>query len=181
LSERNLSLGSRLLIGGIAGIVGTMAMTSAMRRLHQKLPGEQRYPLTPREIIDSTAAQTDVKLSSESAKDITTAGHFAYGAACGSLVGALDPRMSPASGALAGVAVWLGSYLGWIPAAGILKPATDHPPRRNALMIGVHLVWGAATAIAMRELIALRDTMIEDGADRDAPPKGQSALNRRAG
>jgi hypothetical protein len=176
LSERNLSLGSRLLIGGIAGIVGTMAMTSAMRRLHQQLPPAERYPLTPREIIDSTAAQTEVKLSSEAAKDITTAGHFAYGAACGSLVGALDPRMGPASGALAGVAVWLGSYLGWIPAAGILKPATDHPPRRNTLMIGVHLVWGAATAIAMRELVAMRDTMIEDGADRDAPPKGQSAL-----
>lgn len=175
MSERDLRLGSRLLIGGIAGIVGTMAMTSAMRRLHQKLPPSERYPLTPREIIDSTAVQAEVKLSSEAAKDVTTAGHFAYGAACGSLIGALDPRMSPASGAAAGVAVWLGSYLGWIPAVGILKPATDHPPQRNALMIGVHLVWGAATAMAMRELVAMRDSMIEDGPDRDAPPDGQSA------
>jgi putative membrane protein len=28
-------------------------------------------------------------------------------------------------------------------ALGILKPATEHPPRRNALMIAAHLIWGA--------------------------------------
>jgi hypothetical protein len=50
-----------------------------------------------------------------------------------------------------------------------LKPATDHPPRRNALMMGVHLVWGAATAMAMRDLVAARTTIIEAGPDRDAP------------
>jgi uncharacterized membrane protein YagU involved in acid resistance len=180
MSKRDLGLGSRLLIGGIAGIVGTMAMTSAMRRLHQKLPPDESYPLTPREIVDSTARQADVELSSAMAKDITTAAHFAYGAACGSLVGALDPRMRPGSGALAGVAIWLGSYMGWIPAVGILNPATDHPAQRNALMIGVHLVWGAATAIAMRELIAIRSTMIEDGRDQDAPEANRHP-NRRAG
>ena len=141
MRDRDLSLGSRLLIGGIAGIVGTMAMTSAMRRLHEKLPERERYPLTPREIIDSTAEGADAELTDQTAKDITTAAHFAFGAACGSLLGAIDPRMGPGSGALAGVAVWLGSYMGWLPAAGILKPATDHPPRRNALIIGVRLVW----------------------------------------
>jgi hypothetical protein len=31
-----------------------MAMTSAMRRLHRKLPAKERYPLTPREIVDAT-------------------------------------------------------------------------------------------------------------------------------
>ena len=34
--------------------------------------------------------------------------------------------------------------MGLLPAAGILKPATEHPARRNALMIASHLVWGAA-------------------------------------
>ena len=27
-----------------------MAMTSAMRRLHRRLPAKERYPLTPREL-----------------------------------------------------------------------------------------------------------------------------------
>jgi uncharacterized membrane protein YagU involved in acid resistance len=174
MSKPDLSIGSRLLIGGIAGIVGTMAMTGAMRRLHEKLPSDERYPLTPREIVDSAAEQTDVELSNKTAKDVTIAAHFAYGAACGSLLGALNPRAGPATGAAAGVAVWIGSYLGWIPVAGILKPATEHPPRRNALMIGVHLVWGAATAVAMRDLVAARETMIEAGPDRDAPPEGRA-------
>jgi hypothetical protein len=139
-----------------------------MRRLHARLPEEERYPLTPREIIDSAAEQAEVPLTSEAAKDVTTAAHFAYGAACGSLLGAVSPRTGPAAGAAAGVGVWLGSYLGWIPAARILKPATDHPPRRNGLMITVHLVWGAATALAMRELVLMREDMIEDGPDKDA-------------
>ena len=146
-----------------------MAMTAAMRRLHARLPEEERYPLTPREIIDSSAEQGGIELANETAKDVTLAAHFLYGAACGAALGAINPNMGRASGALAGVGVWLGSYLGWIPAARILKPATEHPPRRNALMIGVHLVWGAATADAMRELVAVRRTMIEAGPDKDAP------------
>ncbi len=36
-------------------------------------------------------------------------------------------------------------------------------------MIGVHLVWGAATAAAIRELRLARETILEDGPDRDAP------------
>jgi uncharacterized membrane protein YagU involved in acid resistance len=40
--------------------------------------------------------------------------------------------------------VWLVSYLGWIPAANILPPATDQPKRRNALMIAAHVVWGVS-------------------------------------
>jgi len=161
-------LGSRLLIGAIAGFAATMAMTSAMSRLHRRLPRKERYPLTPREIVDTSAAKARLPLGSEAAKDITTAAHFAYGAAAGSLIGAANVRIDPVTGAFAGVAVWTASYLGWIPGAGILKPATLHPRRRNLLMIGVHLVWGAATAIGMRELTLARETMLNDGPDRDA-------------
>ena len=49
----------------------------------------------------------------------------------------------------------------------LLEPATRHPARRNALMIAVHLVWGAATAAAMRELAAARETVFAGGKDRD--------------
>jgi len=176
VSDPTLKHGSRLVIGAIAGVVGTMAMTAAMRRWHQKLPEEERYPLTPRDIIDSGAEQAGVELDNESAKDLTLAGHFAYGAACGAALAAMNPEIRRRTGALAGVGVWLASYMGWIPAAGILKPAPEHPPRRNALMIGVHLVWGAVTAATMRELVAVRRTMIEAGPDRDAPGEGESPV-----
>ena len=51
---------------------------------------------------------------------------------------------------------------------GILKPATRHPGRRNMLMIAAHIVWGAATARAMREIAIARETIFTEGADRDA-------------
>ena len=167
-----LKLSSRLVIGAVAGFVGTMAMTSAMRRMHQRLPEKEQYPLTPREIVDSGSAQLGVPLSSEGAKDITTLGHFAYGAAMGALVSAMNPDTSRRSGAAAGAAIWLASYMGWIPAVGNLEPATKHPARRNLLMIGAHLVWGAATASAIRELRLARETILKDGPDKDAPREG---------
>ncbi len=166
-------LGSRLLIGAIAGLVGTMAMTAAMRRMHERLPPEERYPLTPREIIDSTSEQAGAALPNEAAKDVTTAAHFAYGAASGALLGVANVMLGPMSGATAGVGVWLASYMGWIPGARILKPATEHPPRRNLLMLAAHVVWGVSTAKAMRELVAARETILDQGPDRDAPEEGR--------
>ena len=158
-----MKLGSRLVIGAVAGIVGTMAMTAAMRRLHARLPAPERYPLPPREIVDAAAGP----LPDEAAASLTTAAHFAYGAGCGALLAAADPKPAKRVGAAAGVAIWLASYMGWIPALSLLKPATRHPARRNALMIGVHLVWGAATAAALRELAAARETVFAGGEDRD--------------
>jgi uncharacterized membrane protein YagU involved in acid resistance len=167
--DRELGLGSRMLIGAIAGFVGTMAMTSAMRKLHRQLPDKERYPLTPREIIDSTANAADVEISNEAAKNATTAAHFLYGAGSGALLGALQTPVSPVAGAMAGAAVWVGSYMGWIPAGGILKPATDHPGRRNGAMIAAHLVWGWSTAKAMNELVRARETIFDAGPDKDVP------------
>jgi hypothetical protein len=161
-------LASRLLIGAIAGFAGTLAMTAAMRRMHERLPEKERYPLTPREIIDSTADKVSVPLPNETAKDVTTAAHFLYGAASGALLGAANIALGPVSGGMAGVTIWLGSYMGWIPGVGILKPATDHPGRRNALMIAAHVVWGVTTARAMRELAEARETILDQGPDKDA-------------
>ena len=162
-------LASRLLIGAIAGFVGTMAMTAAMRRMHERLPPQDSYPLTPREIIDSMGEQADAPLSGEAAKDVTTAAHFAYGAASGALLGAANVMLGPVSGAMGGICIWIGSYLGWIPGANVLKPATEHPRRRNVLMLASHVVWGVATARAMRELVEARESIFEDGPDKDAP------------
>lgn len=171
-TDKQLSISSRLLIGAIAGFAGTLAMTAAMRRMHEKLPRAERYPLTPREIIDSTADAVDMALDNEAAKDVTTAAHFLYGAASGALLGVANASLGPVAGGAAGVGVWLCSYMGWIPAVGLLKPAADHPPRRNLLMLAAHVVWGVATAKAMRELVQARETILESGPDKDVPTSG---------
>ena len=166
-------LASRLLIGGLAGLAGTLAMTAAMRRLHKRLPKKERYPLTPREIVDSTAKQAGAPIPDEPGKDVTTLVHFAYGAAVGAMIAALNPDPKKRTGALAGGAVWLASYMGWIPAVGALEPATKHPRKRNAAMIGAHFVWGATTAAAIRELRLARETIFAEGPNPDAPPEGR--------
>lgn len=180
MKNQELSLGTKLLIGGIAGFVGTLTMTSAMSRGHRRLPREERYPLTPREIVDSTVEQVGMNLGNDAAKDVTIAAHFAYGAACGALIAAASPKITETKGALAGVGVWLVSYLGWIPGVGILRPATEHPLRRNLLMIGSHIVWGTTTARAIRELTLARETMVEGGPDKDAPSPIHSARPERS-
>ena len=165
MKDDKLGLGSKLLIGGIAGFVGTMAMTAAMRRMHRRLPAGERYPLTPREIIDSGAKQLGHPLPDEPARDATLAAHFLYGALAGAAIAAMNPDPRKKTGAAAGLAVWLASYMGWIPAVGTLEPATKHPARRNGLMIAAHLVWGASTAAAIRELRLARETILADGPD----------------
>ena len=180
MKDNQPKLGSRILIGAIAGLVGTMAMTSAMRRMHKRLPENENYPLPPREIIDSSAEQVNVPVSNETAKDITTAAHFAYGAASGALLGAANVMLGPLPGGAAGLSIWLGSYMGWIPGANVLKPATDHPARRNLLMLAAHVVWGISTAKAMRELVLARETILGEGPDKDAPPEGRRARISRS-
>jgi uncharacterized membrane protein YagU involved in acid resistance len=167
--DEKLRLGSRLLIGDIAGFVGTMAMTAGMRRMHRRLPAKERYPLTPREIVDSGAKQVGVPLRGEAAKDVSAVAHFAYGAVTGAMLAAMNPDPKKKTGAAAGFAVWVASYMGWLPAFGTLEPATKHPARRNALMIVAHLVWGASTAAAIRELRLARETVLAAGPDKDAP------------
>jgi uncharacterized membrane protein YagU involved in acid resistance len=181
VTDDRMKLGSRLLIGSIAGFVGTMAMTAAMRRLYRRLPAEERYPLTPREIVDSAAGQAKAELPSEAAKDLTTAAHFAYGALMGAMIAAMNPKPSRPTGAAAGFAIWLASYMGWIPAVGTLEPATRHPRRRNALMIAVHGIWGWWTAAALQELGAARETIFGEGPDKDAPRKPPRRAKRGRG
>ena len=159
------ALSTRLLLGGIAGFAATMAMTAAMARLHRRLPARERYPLPPREITERLVGGSDGAV-----RDRAMAAHFLYGGACGAAVAALRPSPNPVEGAAAGVAIWFASYFGWVPAFGILEPASGHPARRNALMIAAHLVWGAATARGLNELALARRSILNDRPPRDATP-----------
>lgn len=140
----------RALFGALAGVVATMAMTAAMRRFHATLPADERYPLPPREIIDRLETRED----EQRLRDKTLLAHFGYGGLTGALF-ALLPAFRGA-GAVYGVAVWAASYLGWIPAAGILKPAYRHPLRRNLVMIAAHVVWGLTLSSSVKELEGAR-------------------------
>ena len=149
---------NRILLGALAGLAATAPMTLAMKLMHEQLPRGERYPLPPRQVTEGVAEKAGVneQLGEEERRAATWVSHFAYGTACGALYGALSGGRADERPVLAGVgfglAVWAGSYLGWLPAAGIISPATEHPARRNALMIGAHVVWGATTGIVLEGL-----------------------------
>lgn len=158
-----LPLRSRLIIGALAGVVGTAVMTAAMSRAHRLLPKREQYPLPPREITEAILApKTD-----ENAKDLATVVHFAFGAGGGAAIAAVNPKANAASGGGAGLALWAVSYLGWLPGLNLLTPATSHPLRRNLLMMGVHLIWGAATVTVLHELKLARGTTFRAGPSKD--------------
>jgi uncharacterized membrane protein YagU involved in acid resistance len=146
-----------IMVGVLAGLAATAPMSLAMKAMHEQLPPEEQYPLPPRQITEEVAARAGVReeLDDDERVAATWVNHFGYGAACGALYGALaaNRRVPPlAAGVGFGLAVWAGSYLGWLPAAGILRPATEHPPRRTALMIAAHVVWGATTGLVVHAL-----------------------------
>ena len=148
---------NRILLGALAGLAATVPMTLAMKLLHEQLPPQEQYPLPPRQVAEGMAEAAGVNehLDEDEREAATWVSHFAYGTLCGAIYGAVSHPLrqhAALAGAGFGVAVWAGSYLGWLPAAGILTPATEHPPRRNALMIASHVVWGVTAALVIHNL-----------------------------
>lgn len=147
-----------LIKGAIAGFVATIPMTLAMKALHSQLPREEQYPLPPRLIVESAAEKMEVddELDDSHEYALTLISHFGYGTATGAVYGEalelqnIEPTV--ASGVAYGLGVWTLSYLGLLPGLGLLTPATEHPARRNALMIAAHIVWGAALGATARRL-----------------------------
>jgi uncharacterized membrane protein YagU involved in acid resistance len=147
-----------LIAGAAAGLFATIPMTLAMKAMHEQLPPEEKYPLPPRLIVESAAEAADVEddLGEDEQYHLTVLAHFGYGAATGAIYNsalkAMDMEPNAGNGIAYGLGVWTLSYLGLLPAAGLLSPATEHPARRNALMIAAHVVWGASLGWAAGRL-----------------------------
>lgn len=138
---------NRLLIGSLAGLLATVPMSAVMSTLFKQLPFNEQYPLPPREITEKVTDDIGVshKLEEHEHTLLALVAHFAYGAATGAIYNFLVrklPLPGTVKGMGYGLSVWTVSYLGLLPALGILRPATEHPARRNALMIAAHIVWG---------------------------------------
>lgn len=173
-----------LVIGAAAGIAATIAMTLAADRLHRRLPRRQRYPLPPRELTERSARAVGLagRLDEPELQAASLASHFAFGAGAGALYPALcpaRPRHPVASGVGYGLAVWTASYFGWVPGLGLLRPADEHPRRRTALMVAVHVVWGGTLGLLSDRLGSALGP-IEQGPLRDAEQPGAQASARRA-
>jgi putative membrane protein len=146
-----------ILYGGLAGLLATFPMTIVMLAGKRLLPPREKYSLPPREITHHLAeksGQEEAVNTRTKSNLMTSIAHFGYGALTGSIYALLAPSIKAPvvlKGALFGFLLWGGSYLGWLPALGVLSPATQHPKGRVALMILSHLAFGPTTALVYRE------------------------------
>ncbi len=137
--------GSTLARGGVAGAVGTVAMSALMLAAGRAgLVGRQ-----PPEAITRTAVRraTGVELRGTRADALSSLSHLGFGVCSGALYSALPAPTRvppPVRGAAFGLGVWAVSYLGWVPRVlGALPSAEDDRNDRVAVMVTAHVLYGA--------------------------------------
>jgi uncharacterized membrane protein YagU involved in acid resistance len=149
----------KMLRGAVAGFMGTAPMSSSMLIGWRLLLERERYHLPPRLVTEKIVQRLGLKnrIREQGLLGLSIFSHFAYGAVFRALYALFEHRIplhSRLKGAIAGLALWTGSYLGWLPAMGILTPATRHPWRRNLLMIIAHVIWGVTLGETLRKIDA---------------------------
>lgn len=131
--------------GALGGVIGTAGMSAFMLAAGRVgLIGEQ----PPDKIAGAALDAAGVHMREEEEQDaLATLLHFGFGISCGAFFGALHRRLPfrvPAAlhGMVFAFLVWATSYQGWIPALGIMPPASRDHPRRPLTMILAHLIYG---------------------------------------
>lgn len=136
-----------ILRGALAGAVATVPMSLVMVQQRERIP--------PEVVTANLEHKTGVDLSSEAHRTATTVSHFGFGALAGALYAlTLDRkwRLRPGlKGPLFGLGVWAVSYMGWLPALGLMPHAARQSKERNSNMVLSHLVWGFALSSLVRK------------------------------
>jgi len=168
-----------VLIGAFSGTIATIPMTAAMEAVRYWLFGAKPETFPPRQVARAMVERAGLKeflrpFGEPGLVVFTAATHLGFGTVAGGLYGALEPlinrresgeaevlthsmiRKGDLRAAVAGVGfgmlVWTGSYFGWLPALGVVKPQGDHPLRKNAVLGLSHVVWGAALGVMCHRL-----------------------------
>lgn len=164
-------LARQLVAGAVAGAAGTGLMTLAMEGYYRLLPSDERQPLEPSQILDRLQSlfipeRPEAQLalwptrsswltSLRSARStrahavLTLAAHFGYGIFGGvvyasTMHGLRLPLV--ARGIVFGLGLFAVSYLGWLPSLRVLQPVTTYTRRRQAGLVGAHLVYALTVA-----------------------------------
>jgi uncharacterized membrane protein YagU involved in acid resistance len=150
----------RSLNGAASGFLATFPMNATMLGIRKALPMFHQHTLPPYKIPKRIFRKLRLLAPWETKKKkiLTNVSHFGYGAAGGVVYSTFANKadVSPAiKGTIFGLAVWVGSYFGWLPATKILTPDMEHP-KRHAMMAVSHIVWGTSIAYIFDRLDARR-------------------------
>ena len=145
-------LAARLVRGAAAGTVATVFMSALMLAgwragLLGRVPPEK---ITTR-FLRNLGLHPDKRQRAAAA----TLAHLAFGAAGGAGFAALRRRSSRGPSAVQGIAwatgIWAVSYLGWVPALGLLPRADHDRPGRPEVMVAAHWVYGAVLGLLLAD------------------------------
>jgi hypothetical protein len=124
----------------LAGVAAGVAATLAMSGLLVAAKALGALPKQPPVLIVEKVLPN---LPEAVAQPLSWAAHLGYGAVGGAVLPVLLRRVTPVRGLAYGLLIYLGSYEGWVPVAGVLPPAHADDRRRVVTMLAAHVVYGA--------------------------------------
>lgn len=127
--------------GAAAGLAATCTMTAVLAIT--KATGLLGEP-PPRKLTRRVLDRLGFRVRGRELDVTTLVAHAGYGAAMGALYALVPMRRAPIlRGSTFGVGVWAMSYMGWIPALGLMRTPKNDRPGRPTSMVLAHLVFGA--------------------------------------
>lgn len=157
--EGRAGVGSRLLLGGIAGVLATLPQSGVVWGMRRAGVYQRRPP--PEVIVEDLTSKTGSPPPGPArSAPVKLAAHFGFGAAGGAGYGLLTSvvPVHPLTGVLTGLGIWKGSYDGWIPALGIMPPPEEDEQGRVVTMVLAHVAYGLALALVLRRLLPERSS-----------------------
>ena len=134
--------------GAYAGALATTAMTGLMKA--GQWMGFYRLEIAPKQITERALDKAGLQRQTSEDEEIllTALNHWAYGTGSGILFGILRRRLDltlPGSiqGIIFGLALWVISYMGWVPAVGLMPAVWNQRRDRAIELVLAHVVYGA--------------------------------------
>ncbi len=136
--------------GALAGAAATTTMTTYMWLAQQS--GLYRKELPPTKVTRSVARTLGIEPdTSETQTLLTGALHWAFGMLGGAMFGVIVHKIARLprwlGGIVFGLLVWGISYMGWVPALGILPPPWNQRPRHGSMPLVAHVIYGATLGL----------------------------------
>ncbi len=151
--------------GAIGGGIGTAVMSGVMLAARRAGLMSQQ---PPEAITEAALDATGIHERDEKTQDmLASVLHFGFGISVGGIFGMMhrSVRVHPVLGGIAfATLVWATSYQGWVPALGIMPPASSDEPGRPITMLLAHWVYGAT----LGAIISWCDSRTNSNGDDDA-------------
>lgn len=147
---------------GDCGCVGHGSESSIGEQQFERQPGLGSDPATAKTAGAISQAMLNRELTADEQRFAAPAVHYGFGALMGGVYGAITgaaPTTATGAGLPFGALLWLvGDELA-VPALNLGKPRSRRPIAEHSAMLAAHLVYGAATDVVRRGLVAA----MEDG------------------